>query len=71
MPDRLHILPVSDDTAFDGVFDAENTSLSLGLVADKMITCDHGGRDHFLVRERIKKKKKNNDTIAKTFQKST
>ena len=32
MPDFLHIIPVSDDAVFNGVFEGEDTSLALGLV---------------------------------------
>jgi hypothetical protein len=32
VPDRLHIIPVGDDTTFDGVLEVENTTLRLGLV---------------------------------------
>jgi hypothetical protein len=34
MPHLLHITPVIDDTVCDGVLQVQNTSLSLGLVAD-------------------------------------
>ncbi len=34
MPDLLHIVPVGDDTVFDGVLEGEDTSLGLGLIAD-------------------------------------
>ena len=55
MPDLFHILPVSDDSVFDGVFEAKKTSHALGLVADKMIT---RMRDHFLERGRERERER-------------
>jgi len=34
VPDFFHIIPVGDDTVFDGVFKGEDTSLGLGFVTD-------------------------------------
>jgi hypothetical protein len=33
MPDLLHVVPVGDDTVFNGVFQGEDTSLALGFIA--------------------------------------
>merc|ERR1712179_320685 len=47
MPDLLHVVPGSDDTVLDGVFQGENTSLGLGLVTDGDVTgaSNDGGED--------------------------
>ena len=34
VPDLFHIIPVSDDTVFNGVFQGKNTSLALGFITD-------------------------------------
>ena len=34
MPDLLHIIPVGNDTVFDGVLEGENTTLGLSLVTE-------------------------------------
>ena len=33
MPDLLHIIPVCDDTVFNGVLEGEDTSLALGFIS--------------------------------------
>lgn len=33
MPDLFHVIPVGDDTVFDGVFQGEDTSLALGFIS--------------------------------------
>merc|ERR1711955_143874 len=34
MPDLLHVIPVGDDSVFNGVFQGEDTSLGLSLITD-------------------------------------
>merc|ERR1739845_307466 len=34
VPDLLHIIPVGDDTVFNGVLQGEDTSLGLSLITD-------------------------------------
>merc|ERR1719225_1237718 len=41
MPDLLHIIPVGDDTVFNGVLQGEDTSLGLSLIADIGILLTH------------------------------
>jgi hypothetical protein len=36
MPNFLHVIPVSDDTVFDGIFEGENTTFGLSFVADSI-----------------------------------
>merc|ERR1712018_286416 len=45
MPDLLHIIPVGDDTMLNGVFQGENTSLGLSLIADIGILLTHTDHD--------------------------
>merc|ERR1712179_784695 len=45
MPDLLHVVPGSDDTVLDGVFQGENTSLGLGLVTDVGVLVAHTDHD--------------------------
>merc|ERR1712156_1359957 len=45
MPDLLHIIPVSDDTVFNGVLEGEDTSLGLGLITDIGILLSHTNHD--------------------------
>jgi len=45
MPDFLHIVPVGDNTVFDGVFQGEDTSLGLGFVSDVAILLTHADHD--------------------------
>merc|ERR1712223_872342 len=41
MPDLLHIIPVGDDTVFNGVLQGEDTSLGLSLITDIGILLSH------------------------------
>merc|ERR1712213_276980 len=41
MPDLLHIVPVGDDTVFNGVLQGEDTSLGLSLITDIGILLSH------------------------------
>merc|ERR1719193_2904700 len=45
MPDLLHIIPVGDDTVFNGVLQGEDTSLGLSLVTDIGILLTHTDHD--------------------------
>ena len=41
MPDFLHIVPVCDDTVFNGVLEGEDTSLALGFVSYIAVLLTH------------------------------
>merc|ERR1739844_8290 len=41
VPDLLHIVPVSDDSVFNGVLEGEDTSLGLGLISNIGILLSH------------------------------
>lgn len=41
MPDFLHIVPVGDDTVFNGVFQSEDTSFALGFISDVGVFLTH------------------------------
>jgi len=41
VPDLFHIIPVSDDTVFNGVFQGEDTSLRLGFITDIGVFLTH------------------------------
>merc|ERR1719283_382176 len=45
MPHFLHVIPVGDDTVFNGVFQRKNTSLGLSLVTDVGIFVAHADHD--------------------------
>merc|ERR1712036_168390 len=45
MPDLLHIIPVGDDTVFNGVLQGEDTSLGLSLITDIGILLTHTYHD--------------------------
>merc|ERR1719447_298085 len=45
MPDLLHVVPVGHDAVLDGVFQREDTSLGLGLVADVAVLVTHADHD--------------------------
>merc|ERR1711870_144836 len=45
MPDLLHIVPVGDDTVFDGVLQGEDTSLGLSFITDIGILLTHTDHD--------------------------
>merc|ERR1719244_1079684 len=44
-PDLLHIVPVGDDTVFDGVLEGENTSLALSFVTHVGVLLTHTDHD--------------------------
>merc|ERR1719289_212517 len=41
MPDLLHIIPVGDDSMFDGVLEGKDTSLGLGFISNIGILLSH------------------------------
>merc|ERR1719350_2722081 len=41
MPDLLHIIPVCDDTVFNGIFQGEDTSLGLSFITNIGIFLSH------------------------------
>merc|ERR1712012_1081423 len=45
MPDLLHIIPVGDDTVFNGVLQGEDTSLGLSLIANIGVLLAHTHHD--------------------------
>jgi len=45
MPDLLHIIPVGDDSVFNGVLQGEDTSLGLGFITDIGILLSHTDHD--------------------------
>merc|ERR1711990_773557 len=45
MPDLLYIIPVGDDTVFNGVLQGEDTSLGLSLITDIGILLSHTDHD--------------------------
>merc|ERR1712168_321441 len=45
MPDLLHIIPVGDDTVFNGVLQGEDTSLGLSFITDIGILLSHTDHD--------------------------
>merc|ERR1719148_604560 len=45
MPDLLHIIPVGDDTVFNGVFQGEDTSLGLSFISNISILLSHTDHD--------------------------
>ena len=45
VPDFLHVIPVSDDTVLDGVFQGEDTTLGLGFVSDVGVLGTHTDHD--------------------------
>merc|ERR1719418_370750 len=45
MPDLLHIIPVGDDTVFNGVFQGEDTSLGLSFISNIGILLAHTDHD--------------------------
>jgi hypothetical protein len=46
MPDEFHVIPVGDDTVFNGVGDGEDTTASLSVITDKVVLL--GGAEHSL-----------------------
>merc|ERR1719362_2409961 len=45
MPDLLHIIPVGDDTVFNGVFQSKDTSLGLSFISNIGILLSHTDHD--------------------------
>jgi hypothetical protein len=45
MPDFFHVVPVGDDSMFDGVFESQDTSLGLSLISDIGIFLAHTNHD--------------------------
>jgi hypothetical protein len=45
MPDLLHIIPVGDDTVFNGVLQGEDTSLGLSFISNIGILLAHTDHD--------------------------
>jgi hypothetical protein len=41
VPDLFHIIPVGNDTVFNGVFQGEDTSLRLGFITDIRVFLTH------------------------------
>jgi len=45
MPDLFHIVPVGDDSVFNGVFQSQDTSLALGFITDVAVLLSHTDHD--------------------------
>merc|ERR1712048_230241 len=45
MPDLLHVIPVGDDTGFNGVFQGKDTSLGLSFISNIGILLSHTDHD--------------------------
>merc|ERR1719237_1030966 len=45
MPDLLHIIPVGDDSVFNGVFQGKDTSLGLSFISNIGILLSHTDHD--------------------------
>jgi hypothetical protein len=45
MPDLLHVIPVGDNTMFNGVLEGQDTSLGLSLISDIGIFLSHTNHD--------------------------
>merc|ERR1711931_154487 len=50
MPDLLHIIPVGDDTVFNGVLQGEDTSLGLGFITDIAVFLTHTNHNTLMAR---------------------
>merc|ERR1711971_1039146 len=50
MPDLLHIIPVGDDTVFNGVFQGKDTSLGLSFISNIGILLSHTDHDTLMTR---------------------
>merc|ERR1719189_3476942 len=50
MPDLLHIIPVGDDTVFNGVFQGKDTSLGLSFISNIGILLTHTDHDTLVAR---------------------
>jgi hypothetical protein len=45
MPDLFHIIPVGDDTVFNGVLEGQDTSLGLSFITDIRVLLAHTDHD--------------------------
>merc|ERR1719455_14321 len=45
VPDLLHVIPVGDDSVFDGVLQGEDSSLGLGLISNIRVLLSHTDHD--------------------------
>jgi len=45
VPDLLHVIPVSDDAVFDGIFQGEDAPLGLCLVSNIRVLLSHSDHD--------------------------
>ena len=50
LPDLLHVIPVSDDTMLDRVFQGKDTSLALGFITYVGIFLTHANHDTLMTR---------------------
>ena len=50
MPDFLHIIPVCDDTVFDGVFEGKDTSLGLGFISYIGVLLPHANHNSLMIK---------------------
>jgi len=50
MPDLFHVIPVGNDTVFDGVLQGQDTTLGLGFIADIGILLSHTDHDTSVTR---------------------
>jgi hypothetical protein len=41
MPDLFHVVPVGDNTVFNGLFEGEDTTLGLGFITDIGVLLSH------------------------------
>jgi hypothetical protein len=45
MPDLFHVIPVGDDSVFNGVLQGKDTSLGLGFISDIGVLLSHTDHD--------------------------
>jgi hypothetical protein len=45
MPDLLHVIPVCDDSVFDGILESEDSSLGLSLISHIRVLLSHTDHD--------------------------
>jgi len=50
VPDFFHIIPVGDDTVFNGVFQGKDTSLGLGFITDIAVFLTHTNHNTLMAR---------------------
>merc|ERR1719150_3573379 len=50
MPDLLHVIPVGDDTMFNGILEGQDTSLGLSLISNIGIFLAHTNHDTLVAR---------------------